>query len=387
MSDRFAFGENWKNFVEKHFSEERAATASNNLLQSLQLQNLEGMRFLDIGCGSGLHSLAAWRAGASHVCSFDYDVNSVDTTKALWRMAGQPENWTVQQGSVLDAELMSGLGKFDIVYSWGVLHHTGDMWAAIRNAAIPVACNGVFFVALYSDTTYRDGSWSNMPTPEQWLHIKQSYNAASPLRKRYMECKHVWRNYFAPVRCNPLKFLRAGARLARDILTYKQSRGMEFWTDVRDWMGGWPMEFVKEQDYIRVCAEELGLEPLRLNTGEGNTEFLFRPKDSHNYWDHIISQRQFFPLPEPVTHEAGQMFSVKIPSLGNKNTVWERRKPSTLTLFEDGFPLAYRCAQKIGIEKGGSGRYLHCENTLYFSSSDLSDPRHSGRSYTYCMEP
>jgi SAM-dependent methyltransferase len=387
MSDRFAFGENWKNFVEKHFSEERAATASNNLLQSLQLKNLEGMRFLDIGCGSGLHSLAAWRAGASHVFSFDYDSNSVETTKALWRMAGQPENWTVLQGSVLDADLMSSLGQFDIVYSWGVLHHTGDMWTAIRNAAIPLAANGVFFVALYSDTTYRDASWSGLPTPEQWLHIKQSYNAASPARKRYMECKHVWRNYFAPVRRNPFKLLKAGAKLARDILTYKQSRGMEFWTDVRDWMGGWPMEFVKEQDYIRFCDEELGLEPLRLNSGEGNTEFLFRPKGSHNYWNDIISQRQFFPLPAPFAHEAGQMFSAVVPGRSDTNGSPAGHKPSTMTLFEDGRPLAYRHAQKIGIEKGGSGRYLHWENTVYFSSSDLSDPRHNGRTYTFCMEP
>lgn len=387
MSDRFAFGENWKNFVEKHFSEERAAAASNNLLRSLQLQNLEDMRFLDIGCGSGLHSLAAWRAGARSVYSFDYDTNSVETTKALWQMAGQPENWIVRQGSVLDTDFMRGLEKFDIVYSWGVLHHTGDMWTAIRNAALPLADNGVFFVALYSDTSYRDASWHNAPTPEQWLHIKQIYNAASPARKRYMEYGYVWRTFLALMRRNPLKLAKAGIRLARDILSYKQARGMEFWTDIRDWMGGWPMEFVKEQDFVRLCTEELGLEPLRINSGEGNTEFLFRPKGAHNYWDVILSGRQFFPLPEPFNHKAGQMYSSKLFHLKNKSNNEQAARGSTLTLFEDGVPLGYRHAQQIGIEKSGSGRYLHWEDAVYFSSSDLSDPRHNGRKYTYCLEP
>lgn len=104
----------------------------------LRVENLKGKTFLDIGCGSGIHSLAALRLGASQVFAFDYDVDSVATSRRVREWAGNPENWQIKRNSVLDADFMASLPKFDIVYSWGVLHHTGDLWGAVRNAAIPL---------------------------------------------------------------------------------------------------------------------------------------------------------------------------------------------------------------------------------------------------------
>ncbi len=132
---RFAFGKNWESFIAKNFDGSRLKIASDHLLGFLKTDTLDGKRFLDIGCGSGLHSLAACGAGAREIVSFDYDRDSVSTTEGLRRMAGDPPHWRVEQGSVLDAAYMESLGTFDIVYSWGVLHHTGDQWTAIRNAA------------------------------------------------------------------------------------------------------------------------------------------------------------------------------------------------------------------------------------------------------------
>ena len=130
--ERFAFGENWENFIKTQFSEDRIDSAQRQLLKSLHIDTLEGRHFLDIGCGSGLHSLAAFRSGAKSVHSFDYDPNSVKSTMMLHEFAGKPDNWTVEQGSVLDKNFMKKLKPADIVYSWGVLHHTGHMWEAIR---------------------------------------------------------------------------------------------------------------------------------------------------------------------------------------------------------------------------------------------------------------
>src|SRR5262245_33858198 len=128
---RYGFGKNWAQFIDAHFDQERVDIAQQHLLAFLKLPDLAGKVFLDIGCGSGLHSLAAWRAGAREVISFDIDADSVQTTRQLRHWGGNPPNWCVRQGSVLDPEFLAGLPPADIVYSWGVLHHTGAMWDAV----------------------------------------------------------------------------------------------------------------------------------------------------------------------------------------------------------------------------------------------------------------
>jgi SAM-dependent methyltransferase len=115
---RFVFGKNWENFVDKHLTEERVRIAQEHLLRFLKLPDLTGKRMLDIGCGSGLHSLAALRANVRELVSFDYDANSVATTRKLHDLSGRPAHWRIAQGSVLDKAYMDSLGSFDIVYSW-----------------------------------------------------------------------------------------------------------------------------------------------------------------------------------------------------------------------------------------------------------------------------
>lgn len=378
QSQRFAFGKNWEAFLEK-FSEERLEIARANLLRSLRLANLDGMTFLDIGSGSGLHSLSAWRSGAEKVVSFDYDINSVNATRSLWKLAGEPENWTVMQGSVLDEDFMRSLGVFDIVYSWGVLHHTGNMRLAIQNARLPLADNGVFFIALYSDTTYRDGSIHGQPTPEKWLQIKQRYNKASAMEKRLLEYKHIWHAFLKHGFPHPVRFLRALLSLWRYMQQYKTMRGMEFWTDVRDLLGGWPMEFIKEEDCKRFCQKELGLETLELRTGEGNTEFLFRPQGSANYWDAILRSRKIEPLCGPYVHEKGMMWQARL----SEKAIADGAR---LTILEDDVPLGYRNASTEGIARFGEGRYSHSGNIAYFASSDNSNPNENGRKYSFFFD-
>src|SRR5215471_2794120 len=119
--DRFEFGKNWQVFL-RSVTAERIKLAEKSLAGMLQTENLEGLRFLDVGSGSGLFSLAARNLGAS-VVSFDYDPQSVACTAELRRRYySSSADWRVEQGSVLDREYLQRLGQFDVVLSWGVLH-------------------------------------------------------------------------------------------------------------------------------------------------------------------------------------------------------------------------------------------------------------------------
>src|SRR5688572_14102121 len=105
-SARFAFGKNWEDYIQKYFSEERVEISRQHLLSFLNLDDLKGKSFLDIGCGSGLHSLAAFRSGAEKIYGFDYDLDSVTTAKKLREFAGNPSNWEIYQGSILDKDYL-----------------------------------------------------------------------------------------------------------------------------------------------------------------------------------------------------------------------------------------------------------------------------------------
>ncbi|HEX8163295.1 MAG TPA: class I SAM-dependent methyltransferase [Pyrinomonadaceae bacterium] len=227
---RFEFGKNWSRFLAL-LNDKRIGEAENSLRQMLEVEDLRGKSLLDIGSGSGLFSLAARRLGA-RVHSLDYDPHSVAcTTELRRRYFPGDEQWTVEEGSALDEQYIRSLGRFDVVYSWGVLHHTGQMWQGLANAALPVAPGGKLFVAIYNDT----GSQSR-----RWKWIKRTYNNLPRLLRTPFtlaviapdEAKALAR---ALVALQPGKYVSAWTQ-------YDQSRGMSRWRDIVDWVGGYPYE-------------------------------------------------------------------------------------------------------------------------------------------------
>src|SRR5213075_2789617 len=136
-TEAYWFGRNWKQFLDADYSDERLLEAENSLKGLFGKEGLIGKTFMDIGCGSGLLSLAAWRLGASKVTSIDVDRDSVECCRQLASQISKndPREWNIVLGSIIDKTLVDKLPKCDVVYSWGVLHHTGDMWQAIENAA------------------------------------------------------------------------------------------------------------------------------------------------------------------------------------------------------------------------------------------------------------
>ncbi|MBA2248852.1 MAG: class I SAM-dependent methyltransferase, partial [Chitinophagaceae bacterium] len=160
----FSFGANWQE-LNKSITGKEIDKAAEDLGYWIGKENIEGKRVLDLGSGSGIHSLGLLKQGARELVSFDYDPSSVSATTDHWEKSGKPSNWKVLHGSVLDSQFISSLGQFDLVYSWGVLHHTGNMWQAINNALSMVKPGALFYLTIYKDDNYAHS-----------IAVKEKYN-------------------------------------------------------------------------------------------------------------------------------------------------------------------------------------------------------------------
>jgi 2-polyprenyl-6-hydroxyphenyl methylase/3-demethylubiquinone-9 3-methyltransferase len=232
--ERFEFGANWAQFL-KVLDDDRIRLAEQSLVRMLGVPNLTGKRFLDVGSGSGLFSLVARRLGAT-VRSFDFDPQSVACTAELRRryFDGDPD-WTVEQGSVLDREYLQTLGPWDIVYSWGVLHHTGAMWQALENVSSLVRPGGTLFIAIYNH--------QRVMTPV-WTWVKRTYNKLPPAMRWIIlgpALVRLWapRTIYDLLRGKPFYTWRHYAE--------RSARGMSAWRDLIDWVGGYPFEVAKPE--------------------------------------------------------------------------------------------------------------------------------------------
>ncbi|MGB1547062.1 MAG: glycosyltransferase [Alphaproteobacteria bacterium] len=261
---RFAFGDNWAHFLSQ-LDERRVRLAEASLKDMLGVETLQGKTFLDAGSGSGLFSLAARRLGA-RVHSFDYDPQSVNCTRELRdRFFPDDPDWTIEAASVLDEAYLDGLGTFDVVYTWGVLHHTGAMWRAMGNVILKVAEGGKLFLAIYNDQG---------PASNRWRAVKKAYNTL-PAFLRWLVLLPAFLRLWGPtILRDSLKGhpLRSWQNYAEEGL-----RGMSPWHDVVDWVGGYPFEVAKPEEVLDFYQGR-GFALFRIETcsgGLGCNEFVF----------------------------------------------------------------------------------------------------------------
>lgn len=250
QESHFAFGKNWASYAtlvtDLQISEAVAG------LSKLVGPDLTGKRFVDIGCGSGLHSLAALRLGAAEVLSLDIDPDSVATTRQMLEHHAPGLAWRVEQRSVFDLDPAS-LGQFDVVYSWGVLHHTGSMYRAIRTAASLVAPSGQLVLALYHRTRL---CWF-------WKIEKKWYSNASAGAQKFAQ--KIYLAVFWVVHRKIFK---------EYVANYRSNRGMDFHHDLHDWLGGWPYESISPAQTVQLM-QELKLREVRSFTHPTTTLGLF----------------------------------------------------------------------------------------------------------------
>lgn len=236
VDSHFAFGENWAQYAQT-VRDVQIKEAISGLQSLLGGQNLHGKSFLDIGCGSGIHSVAAARLGASRIVALDIDPDAVATTRRLLRQWADQFPFEVSQVSALDLT-PEGWGRFDVVYSWGALHHTGRLAQALQQAAAMVTDGGSFAFALYRRT------WM-CPL---WRIEKRWYSRASPAAQE--RARRVYARLF--------RFLgRRRFDVDKYIDEYWKNRGMDFYHDMHDWLGGYPYESILP-DEVEARMVELG---------------------------------------------------------------------------------------------------------------------------------
>lgn len=303
---RFEFGKNWRRFLNT-LTDERIGLAERSLMTCLELPRLDGLRFLDAGSGSGLFSLAARRLGAA-VTSFDYDPHSVGCTAELRRrFFPEDPRWAVLQGSVLDRGFLAQLGPADIVYSWGVLHHTGAMHSAFANINSLVPVGGRLFIAIYNDLG---------EITDRWWRIKQRYNSLPrPLRLAFA---------LSIIGASEARTF-AGHLRRRDLRGYARTwtdyqrlsvRGMSRWHDWIDWIGGFPYERASIDAVVDFFAAS-GFRLTKVvdrSSGYGCNEFVFRREAPEGIWidqpipgSRFLSQRFGAALIEPQAEPGGGM--------------------------------------------------------------------------------
>lgn len=255
----FSFGKNWKKYLKKISKD-----SINNAILSLKqfLGDLKYNNVLDVGCGSGIFSYGMYILGAKKITSFDIDPHSIQCAKFFREKVRNPEKWHIYQGSILDKNFISKLEKSDIVYSWGVLHHTGKMWEAIKNATSLLKDEGLLYISIYN----------KVKLSYIWLRVKEFYNINPILGKILMNIIFFLLLYIiSPIMRfkNPFKLLK----------NYIKLRGMNPYIDIKDWLGGYPYDFATFEEILNFFDKNypnLKLIKYIKTTGNGINQFLFK---------------------------------------------------------------------------------------------------------------
>ncbi len=265
---RQKFGENFQDNLLKYYDEASLEESKKFLTEYLECNGLEGINFLDAGCGSGAFSLAALQLGAI-VTSFDIDRVCLENVQAmLERFKGDKDRIQIKQGSILDGEFLNSLGTFDVVLCWGVAHHCGDMWRSIDLISKRVKPDGLIHLGIYNHADgwgfYPDGRFG---PSSFWRKVKRFYVSMPGLFQHIFEtaCVAGISVVYLLSFNNPVKKLKSNER-----------RGMNWQSDLKDWLLGYPYESATPGEVFEFMKKRgFALRKMNTNNGLLTNNFVF----------------------------------------------------------------------------------------------------------------
>ncbi|MCY4643454.1 MAG: class I SAM-dependent methyltransferase [Bacteriovoracales bacterium] len=263
------FGNNFKDYLQRSFDKTRLDQAQESLSDFLKMESFEGKTFLDIGCGAGIFSLSALNLNASFVHSFDLDEESIECSEQLRKQYDiKEERWKIERGNILDRAYVESLGSFDLVYCWGTVHHTGQMWQAIENSLKLVKKGGLIYFGIYNDADhfglFPDGRFGSS---RFWAHIKRFFFHCPKIVQKTVE--------YAAISAIVLIYTLSFQNPFKKIKEHGK-RGMTWRVDLKDWLIGYPYEYASPDRVINyMLSKGFTLKNIRTNTGLLTNHYLF----------------------------------------------------------------------------------------------------------------
>jgi ubiquinone/menaquinone biosynthesis C-methylase UbiE len=167
-----------------------------------------GKKVLEIGCGIGTDAVNFARSGAIYT-GVEISQKSLDIAKKRFEVYGLDGNFL--QG---DAESISSYFPnqyFDLIYSFGVLHHTPSIDLAIRSIRNLMNSNSIFKFMVYSKNSYKQALINeglDQPEAQKGCPIANSYTKMEIidiLRKSNLKCSSIEKDHIFPYKINEYK--------------------------------------------------------------------------------------------------------------------------------------------------------------------------------------
>lgn len=120
-----------------------------------QFERWRGKKVLEVGCGMGTDTINFARAGAQ-VTAVDLSTESLALAKQRTKVFGMEDRISFYQANAEELTLYVPAGKYDLIYSFGVIHHTPRPDRAIEQIKQFMDISSELRMMLYAKNSWKN---------------------------------------------------------------------------------------------------------------------------------------------------------------------------------------------------------------------------------------